>query len=90
MNVKFEIPEVTDKLKKAKPVVGLVVNCITAYGVGAFLGAWANVMSYKDPFTRFAVSLACSVLGAAAGTVAQQQTDEIFDSVIEATEVIVI
>ena len=90
MKVNIELDGVRDTIEKVKPWVSGIAGCLTSVGVSAMLGAFANALIYKDPFTRFTVMFACSMIGGMVGTAAAKEAESVCDELIEATELIVI
>ena len=90
MKVNIELDGVRDTMEKVKPWVSGITGCLTSMGVSAMLVAFANALIYKDPFTKFTVMVACSMIGGIAGTAAAQEAESVCDELIEATKLIVI
>lgn len=89
MKAKIDLDSVRGTVEKAKPWVSVIAGCLTSMGVTAMLGAFASALIYKDPFTKFTVVVACSMIGGIAGTAATKETELLCDGLIEATELVV-
>lgn len=90
MKATIEFDEIAAFLKKAKPWVGLTVNCVVSFGTAMLLSSYANVLTYRGPLSKLATGVTCTVLGNIAGKAAQDMADETIDELVEATELVVL
>lgn len=90
MKATIEFDEIATFLKKAKPWVGLAANFVVSLGTTALLASYANMLTYKGPLSKLAASVTCAAIGNIAGKAAQDMADETIDSLVEATELVVL